>query len=135
MAGCLTWLLTAGVVMAGSQSADVDSLYACEGAPAVDVTAVGVTICNGVATPELRRRADVDNLQVREGVLVVDLERFGVSAVAGLQADDLIYRVRGVNVHDIERAMEQLSNVDTSSDTIVNFLRGGRPYRVKLRQD
>ena len=127
-------LLAHGAVM-GFQPADAEQLYVCAGAANADITEVGLTLCNADATPELEERADADNLHVREGVLVVELESAGISSAAGLQAGDMIYRIGGVNVASAESAAKMLATIDTDSDTVVNFLRGGRPYRVKLRQN
>jgi len=38
-------------------------------------------------------------------------------------------------VDSASAAVDALSGVSDSSDTVVNFLRGGRPYRVKLRRE
>ena len=53
----------------------------------------------------------------------------------GLQPGDVIYRVGGVDVDTAESAADVLSQIGARGDTIVNFLRGGRPYRVKLRRN
>ena len=45
----------------------------------------------------------------------------------------MIYRVGGVDVASVTEAAEHLARIVADSDTVVNFLRGGRPYRVKLR--
>jgi hypothetical protein len=47
----------------------------------------------------------------------------------------VIYRVGGVDVASAESATDVLAQIEARSDTIVNFLRGGRPYRVKIRRD
>ena len=135
VAGFLTLLIVDGVSTTGAQTAETGQLYACTDATSADVPDVGVTVCDATATPELGRRAEADNLQSREGALVVELEEVGVSARAGLQPGDVIYRVGGVDVASAESAVDILSQISTHSDTIVNFLRGGRPYRVKIRRN
>ena len=59
----------------------------------------------------------------------------GVAGVAGMQAGDLIYRVGGGDVPDAAAAADRLGQVAARADTVVNFLRGGRPYLVKLRRE
>ena len=51
-----------------------------------------------------------------------------------MRVGDLIYRVGGVNVPDARSAADSLARVRLRSDTVVNFLRGDRPYRIKLRR-
>ena len=58
----------------------------------------------------------------------------GIAQVAGLRAGDVIYRVGGVDVEDNVEAAARLSLLVESADTVVNFLRGGRPYLVRLRR-
>ena len=72
---------------------------------------------------------------MREGALVTDVPPGGVSSVAGFAVGDLIYRVGGVDVPDARSAVENLGRVGSRADTMVNFLRGGRPYRIKLRRE
>ena len=119
---------------ANARQADAPSLYDCTEATTAEVSRLGVTICDAAPTAALAARATTENLQMREGALVVELETDGVSEVAGLQPGDVIYRVGGIDVSDAEAAAESLAGVGTSADTVVNFLRGGRPYRVKLRR-
>ena len=58
----------------------------------------------------------------------------GIAQVAGLQTGDVIYRVGGVDVEDNVEAAARLSLIGDTADTVVNFLRGGRPYLVRLRR-
>ena len=127
--------MVTGVSATGIKTAETVQLYACTDATSTDVTGVGVIVCTANPTPELERRSQADNLQSREGALVVELDDAGVSARAGLQPGDVIYRVGGVDVSSAESAAAGLSQIGTRSDTIVNFLRGGRPYRVKIRRN
>ena len=117
-----------------ARQADAMSLYDCTEATTVEVVRLGITICNAVPTAALMARARAENLQVREGALVMNLETDGVSEIAGLQPGDVLYRVGGIDVSGAKAAAKNLSSVSTSADTAVNFLRGGRPYRVKLRR-
>ena len=124
------------IVSASAATAQTDTpvLYVCDGGTRTPATIVGVTLCTAAPTAALDRGADADNLQIREGALVGELEADGVSAVAGLQSGDVIYRVGGEDVSDADTAAKRLSGVRVTSDTVVNFLRNGRPYRVKLRR-
>ncbi len=112
-----------------------EDLYACATAARDDATPIGVTLCDATAATILTDRAEVENLQVRDGALVVELEAAGVSETAGLQPGDMIYRVGGVDVTDAQTAVATLGKIGTTADTVVNFLRRGRPYRVKLRRN
>lgn len=113
---------------------DAADLYTCGEAPQVESAFAGLMLCDGLPTAELSARAGPENLQVREGALVADLRPGGISGVAGMHAGDLIYRIGGVDVGDARAAAENLQRVGPRADTVVNFLRGGRPYRVKLRR-
>ena len=135
VAGSLTLLMVNGASATGGQAAETDRLYVCTDTASAPVPDLGVTVCDATTTPELERRAEADNLQSRQGALVVSLQDAGVSARAGLQPGDVIYRVGGVDVASAESATDVLALIDARSDTIVNFLRGGRPYRVKIRRD
>jgi S1-C subfamily serine protease len=125
----------AGVLGNGIAAAQSETLalYACAESTTADVTLVGVTICDAQPTADLARRATLDNLQIREGAIIVQLDPKGVSTTSGLQAGDMIYRVGGIDIPNAETAVEHLARVGRAADTVVNFLRGGRPYRVKLR--
>ena len=129
--------LLALFVSTGTAAAQTDTpaLYVCGSWTNTQAVIVGVTLCDAEPTAELSRRAEEDNLQVREGALVVELEPNGVSDEAGLQPGDMLYRVGGTDVGDADAAAGSLAEVRTASDTVVNFLRRGRPYRVKLRYD
>ena len=94
----------------------------------------GLDLCDAEPTPLLAERAEPDNLQTRDGALVVDVEEGGIAAVAGVQPGDVIYRVAGVDVPGAADAGAGLADVGTDSDTQINFLRRGRPYRIKLRR-
>jgi S1-C subfamily serine protease len=136
----VTWLfvllVTHAVDVHGYQQADTTQLYACtRSTMPTDVPTVGVTLCDANPTSELNLRRDSDNLQSREGALVIEVVEFGISSEAGLQPGDVIYRVGGVDVDSGDSAADRLSQVNPLSDTIVNFLRQGRPYRVKLRHN
>ena len=110
-------------------------LYACGGESRAEAALVGMTLCDGQATPGLLARAEADNLQVRDGALVTEVAAEGVAGVAGMQAGDLIYRIGGGDVADAEAAAGRLARVAARADTVVNFLRRGRPYLVKLRSE
>ena len=127
-------VLAVAVATVAAQS-DVPTLYVCDDGPSMPATIVGVTLCTASPTAELSHRAEEDNLQVREGALVIELSADGVSDEAGLQLGDMIYRVGGMNVGNAETATDSLAEVRAASDTVVNFLRKGRPYRVKLRRN
>lgn len=124
-------LLSTG--LAGQDSAA--GLYTCGGQPRAAAEAVGLTLCDALPTDALSARAGPENLQVREGALVTHLQPGGISSVAGFDVGDLIYRVGGVDVGDAGAAADNLDRVGSRADTVVNFLRGGRPYRIKLRRE
>ncbi|MDE2905171.1 MAG: hypothetical protein OXQ28_03710 [Acidobacteriota bacterium] len=130
--GVLLVLLLTGVPAAQENAAE---LYACGDRPRAAAEAVGLTLCDALPTDALSARAGPENLQVREGALVTDLQPGGISSGAGFAAGDLIYRVGGVDVPDARSAVENLGRVGSRADTVVNFLRGGRPYRIKLRRE
>ncbi|MYN68185.1 MAG: PDZ domain-containing protein [Acidobacteria bacterium] len=111
-----------------------ESLYRCAAGEPVAVATLGLDLCDAEPTTLLARRAEPDNLQTREGALVVEVEDDGIAAVAGVQPGDVIYRVAGVDVAGAEDAGAGLASVGTDSDTQINFLRRGRPYRIKLRR-
>jgi membrane-associated protease RseP (regulator of RpoE activity) len=127
----LLFVLQAG---AGAQEG-ATALYACSGEHRAEATVVGLTLCDSEPTPDLLAQAQAENLQVREGALVTAAAAGGVAAVAGLQAGDLIYRVGGADVAGAGTAAGRLAQVAARADTVVNFLRGGRPYRIKLRRE
>ena len=126
-------LLLALPAGAGAQERAAD-LYACAGEPRDAGEPLGLTLCDGQPAPELLARAAEDNLQIRDGALVTAAAADAIAGIAGLQAGDLIYRVGGADVPDAGTAVERLGRIGPRADTVVNFLRGGRPYRVKLRR-
>ena len=121
--GFLALLVSTGTA---ATQIDAPALYVCGGGTNRQAAIVGVTVCDAEPTAELSRRAEEDSLQVRAGALVVELEPNGVSDEAGLQPGDMIYRVGGTDVGDAAAAAGKLAEVRTASDTVVNFLRGGR---------
>jgi len=126
----LAWVLGNGIAAAQPEPL---ALYACAESTTADVGLLGVSICDAQPTAELAQRATLDNLQIREGAIIVQLNPKGVSATSGLQTGDMIYRVGGIDIATAKTAVEHLARVGRAADTVVNFLRGGRPYRVKLR--
>ena len=131
IAGAL--VLWAALVTTGTAQ-DEARFYICADASGEAEAPLGITLCDAQPTSTLTGRADADNLQVRDGALVVRTEADGISATAGIVPGDLIYRIGGVNVTNASAAIKELDQVETAADTVVNFLRGGRPYRVKLRR-
>lgn len=132
-------LAAAGVVLAlavtPAAQTDGPPFYTCvEGTMAVEAPLVGVELCDAAPTEALLARAVEDNLQVRSGALVVSADPDSVGATEGLQAGDMIYQVARVEVTSAEAAAERLAGIVTERDTVANFLRYGRPYRVKLRR-
>ena len=110
-----------------------DALYVCAAPGATRTVDIGATICDAAPTDTLTARLEPDNLQLRAGALVTGVSAGGIAQVAGLQAGDVIYRVGGVDVEDNIETTARLSLIGDTADTVVNFLRSGRPYRVKLR--
>ena len=111
-----------------------EALYRCAAGTPVEVQALGLGLCDSEPTQLLARRAEPDNLQTRAGALVVEVDDGGIAASAGVQPGDMIYRVAGVDVAGADDAGAGLANVGADSDTQINFLRRGRPYRIKLRR-
>ena len=118
---------------AGMQAADAP-LYECAEEAVVDVAVLGITLCDAEPTAALHERAEPDNLQIREGALVAGITEGGSAATEGMQAGDMIYRVASADVEGAAAAEKRLADVGTESDTLINFLRGGRPYLIKLRR-
>ncbi|MCY4026648.1 MAG: hypothetical protein OXH75_10110, partial [Acidobacteria bacterium] len=110
------------------------ALYRCAAETTVAVATVGIELCDAEPTPLLAERAEPDNLQIRGGALVVEVEDGGVAGVAGVQPGDMIYRVARADVPGAGAVAAGLAGVGTDSDTQINFLRRGRPYRIKLRR-
>ena len=134
--------LTAGVVVAAAfptagrwsaQPAD-SPLYRCADAVRVEADRVGLTLCDAAPTDTLADRAAPDNLQMRTGALVVAIAPAGLAAREGLLPNDMIFRVARSDIGGSAAAAAHLTTVEPDSDTVVNFLRAGRPYRVKLRR-
>lgn len=126
---------------AAAQTAVADSpapagtaLYVCADAGTVRTVDIGAAICDATPTDALTRRLEPDNLQLRQGALVTGVSDGGIAHAAGLRAGDVIYRVGGVDVEDNIETTARLSLIGDRADTLVNFLRGGRPYLVKLRR-
>ncbi len=138
MRGAVALLVAGGIlgpstVAFGAQPAEA-ALYRCADGTTVAVAVLGLDLCDAAPTPRLAERAEPDNLQTRDGALVVEVDDGGVAAIAGVQPGDMIYRVAGVDVPGAEDAGVGLAAVATDSDTQINFLRRGRPYRIKLRR-
>ena len=117
----------------GEQTARA-ALYRCVAGTTVEIALLRLDLCDAEPTPLLAERAEPDNLQTRGGALVVEVEDGGIAAIAGVQPGDMIYRVAGVDVTGTAGAVPGLARVGTDSDTQINFLRRGRPYRIKLRR-
>ncbi|HJN45845.1 MAG: hypothetical protein CL477_06810 [Acidobacteria bacterium] len=113
---------------------DSETLYTCVDAAATRTLEIGATVCDAAPTDALTTRMEADNLQLRTGGLVTEVVTGGVAQVAGLEEGDVIYRVGGVDVDSNVKVAARLSLIEESSDTVVNFLRRGRPYRVKIRR-
>ncbi len=134
------WVVTGSLiaVMACAATAvakqESEALYACAGTAVTEASDIGAMLCDAAPTETLTRRIDIDNLQLRSGALVTEVEADRVGQVAGLRSGDVIYRVGGVDVTDAEEATARIALIERLSDTVVNFLRRGRPYRVKIRR-
>ena len=124
-------MVAAGVVPMAAQNGD--ALYLCMSDADTRALDIGATVCDATPTDALTQRMEVDNLQLRTGVLVTEVTVGDVAQTAGLAPGDVIYRVGGVDVGDNVLAAARLSLLMADTDTVVNFLRRGRPYRVKLR--
>lgn len=128
-AGAPAWAAPASF---GARAA-AGALYRCADGTTVEAALVGLELCDAEPTPLLAERAEPDNLQTRAGALVVEVEDGGIAEVEGVRPGDVIYRVAGVDVAGAAGAGSRLADVGTDSDTQINFLRRGRPYRIKLR--
>ena len=113
---------------------DGGPLYTCVDPAVTRTLDVGATVCDAAPTETLTQRVEVDNLQLRAGALVTEVIAEGLAQVAGLRPGDVIYRVAGRDVDNTVEATARLSLLQGSADTVVNFLRRGRPYRVKIRR-
>ena len=132
VAGSLVASMACAAVAVAKQ--DGEALYTCSDTPVVEVSDIGATLCDAEPTETLTERIDIDNLQLRSGALVTEVVADRVGQVAGLRPGDVIYRVGGVDVIGAEEATERIALIERASDTVVNFLRRGRPYRVKIRR-
>ena len=112
---------------------DGEALYTCVDAAVTRTIEIGATVCDAAPTDALTQRIEVDNLQLRTGALVTEVVADSVLQIAGLQEGDVIYRVGGVDVDDNVEVTARLRLIDEAADTVVNFLRRGRPYRLKIR--
>ena len=121
-------------IAAGATARLVEALYVCADARDARTVDVGAALCDAAPTDALTRRLEPDNLQLRQGALVTDVSAGGIAQAAGLRAGDVIYRVGGVDVEDDVETAARLGLIGDRADTVVNFLRGGRPYLVKLRR-
>ncbi len=110
-----------------------EPLYTCVAPAATRTLEIGATICDAAPTDALTRRITVDNLQLRTGALVTEVAAGSVLQIAGLEEGDVIYRVGGVDVENNVEVRARLSLIEEAADTVVNFLRRGRPYRLKIR--
>ena len=131
--GCLGLALLCTAVAAPAQTGD--ALYVCTDPGATRTVDIGATICDATPTGTLNRahRARQPPASPRHprhrGVA-----RGHRPGGGGSGAGDVIYRVGGVDVEDNVEAAARLSLLVESADTVVNFLRRGRPYLVRLRR-
>ena len=112
---------------------DGEPLYTCVDATRTRTLEIGATVCDAAPTDALTQRIEVDNLQLRAGALVTEVAADSVLQIAGLEEGDVIYRVGGVDVDNNVEVTARLSLIQESADTVINFLRRGRPYRLKIR--
>jgi len=132
--GCLAWVFMCANTGASSVTQDGPSLYRCASAAVSEVGNIGAKLCDAAATNALAERIEVDNLQRRSGAMITEIDPGSVGDVAGMKAGDVIYRVGGVDVTNTEETASRIALIEQNSDTVVNFLRRGRPYRVKIRE-
>lgn len=130
----LSGLSFAGLLSAQTLAAQRPAQYECwEQNPARHVkAAAGVTLCSG-RPPGTGTAPDGGDTQTG-GALIVSLESGGIAERDGLRAGDLIYKVDGALVTDARSAAAGLGDIQDARDTLVNFLRGGKPYLVRLRK-
>ena len=105
-----------------AQGQALSVFYTCSVEPNTKTIAIGVTLCDASATPELSASAAQDNLQVRNGALILELTTNGIARIAGLKKGDVIYRVKGIDIADAATAEEQLRHMPLTSDIVINFL-------------
>jgi len=122
------------VLTTGLATQNREPLYICVNDTATINLEMGFTICDAMPTEALTNRLDKDHLQRRPGALITKVIDAGVAQLAGLQPDDVVYRIGGVNVDNKEATTVQLQRIERTADTVVNFLRDGRPYLVRVRQ-
>jgi len=114
---------------------DAPGFYECTARTrSVAAPTVGLTLCDARPTAALERTT-AEGIQRREGALVLEIDAQGLAAREGLMRGDLIYRVSGTPVTTAAEAAARLDQITPARDTVVNFLRGGRPYRVQLRRE
>ena len=92
------------------------------------------TICDAAPTGTLTERLEPDNLQLREGALVTEVSPGASPRWRDSGPGTSSYRVGGVDVEDNIEATARLGLLVESADTVVNFLRRGRPYLVRIRR-
>ena len=117
-----------------ARTQEAEALYTCIEATVTRSPDVDASVCDAGPTDALTQRLEFDNLQLRTGALITEVVTGGVAHLAGLRAGDVIYRIGGVDVDGNVEATFRLSLIEETADTVVNFLRRGRPYRVKIRQ-
>jgi len=111
----------------------VSELYTCQDESREEITLFGLTVCEATLSGNLSTRIQEENLQTRNGILVVVVENGGIANIAGLQENDLIYRIGGSDIMETKSAITAFNRIRAQADTVINFLRGGRPYRIKVR--
>ena len=94
------------------------------------LTCLGALALVGVVSMVATQKA----WQERSTLVVTEVAENSLAGTAGFRAGDVIYRVGGVDVGDNVDTAARVSLIGSESDTIINFLRRGRPYRIKLRQ-
>lgn len=122
------------VVAASPSTQTQEALYVCVDGTSTLTINIGITICDAAPTEALQRRLDEDYLHLRPGALVMEVTDGSVARVAGLQSGDVIYRVGGINVGNQDETSAHLERIQDTADTVVNFLRDGRPYLVRVRK-
>ena len=111
----------------------VSELYTCQDEFRKEISLFGLTVCDAKLSENLSAHIQEENLQTRSGILVVVVKNGGISNIAGLQENDLIYRIGGSDIIETKSAITSFNRISVQADTVINFLRGGRPYRIKIR--
>ncbi len=111
----------------------VSELYICQDESREEISPFGLTVCDAKLSENLSERIQEENLQTRNGILVVTVKNGSISDTAGLQENDLIYRIGGSDIMKTKSAITSFTQIRVQADTVINFLRGGRPYRIKIR--